>query len=48
MNYTDQQEINNIEVVEPEILSCGSATEVCDPEDLFDVIEQCKICGRCV
>lgn len=50
------QEINNIKVVEPEILTenkkelqCESRVDkVCDPESLFEMIETCKICGRCV
>lgn len=31
-----------------EKLDCENAIRVCDPENWFDVIEQCKICGRCV
>lgn len=42
------EEINEIEVIEPIEMVCGSATQVCYPEDLFDTIEICKCCGRCV
>lgn len=40
--------INEIEVQEPIDLVCNSATRVCYPESYFDMIEQCKSCGRCV
>lgn len=46
INQKEQELINDIEVVNAE--TCGNATGVCAPEDMFDVIEQCKICGRCV
>lgn len=42
-----QELINEIEVKEASYL-CSNATRVCDPEDLFDTIEICKSCGRCV
>jgi hypothetical protein len=42
------KKINEIEMIEPIIMVCGSATQVCCPEDLFDTIEICKWCGRCV
>lgn len=39
--------IEEIEVVDPEIVACGPG-EICDPEGMFEMIESCKICGRCV
>lgn len=47
ISLEDQQEINEIEVNEPTEI-CGDVTRVCDPENWFDIIEQCKICARCV
>lgn len=44
----ENTEINEIEVREPEILVCGSATTVCYPEEFFERIEMCRLCGRCV
>lgn len=41
------KKVEEIEVVEPEILGCD-AVRVCYPEPLFDIIETCKMCGRCV
>ncbi|WP_295093700.1 hypothetical protein [uncultured Flavobacterium sp.] len=43
----NQEEINEIEVKAATII-CGDVTRVCDPENWFDIIEQCKICARCV
>lgn len=43
---SEQKAINEIEVVDP--VQCRNAIRVCDPECYFDMIEQCKICGRCV
>lgn len=48
INETEQDAANEIEVVAAENIVCGSATRVCDPESFFEMIEQCKICGRCV
>lgn len=42
-----EKPVEEIEVVDAEIVSCN-AVKLCDPEDLFDIIEQCKICGRCI
>lgn len=42
----EQELLNKIEVVDPE--TCTNATRVCDPESYFDMIEQCKICGKCI
>jgi hypothetical protein len=39
---------NEIEVKKPILLECSNAVRVCDPESFFEMIEQCKICGRCV
>lgn len=39
--------VEDLEVIDPVILSCD-AVRVCFPEPLFDIIETCKICGRCV
>ena len=44
----NNEEINEIEVVAPSELVCGDVSRVCEPEYLFEMIEQCKICGRCV
>lgn len=46
-----QELINEIEVVQAEISkpeTCRNVTRLCDPESMFEMIEQCKICGRCV
>lgn len=44
----EQKKINEIPVIDPVNQKCvGDILRVCDPEDFFDVIEQCKICGRC-
>ncbi|MHC0441583.1 hypothetical protein [Flavobacterium sp. 3-210] len=43
ISEAEQKVINEIEV--KDTLICGSVTRVCDPEDMFDVVEQCKICG---
>lgn len=46
LTESEQKAISEIEVVDP--LNCGSVLRVCDPESYFEMIEQCKICGRCV
>lgn len=43
-----EKPVEEIEVVDPKIESGCNAVRLCDPEDLFDIIEQCKICGRCI
>jgi hypothetical protein len=46
-----QSKINEINVVNPVVSNpetCGDVTRVCDPENYFDMIEQCKLCGKCV
>lgn len=43
-----QEEINEIEVVGAEVVSTCDALRLCDPEEFFEMIEQCKICGRCI
>lgn len=35
-------------VKDPELIACGNIQELCDPESMFEMIEQCKICGRCI
>lgn len=48
---TEQKAINKINVIDPVVSNpetCGNATRVCDPENYFEMIEQCKICGKCV
>ncbi|SHG28480.1 hypothetical protein [Flavobacterium johnsoniae] len=48
ISIDEQKKINEIQVNEPVFEKCaGDIKRVCDPEDFFDVIEQCKICGRC-
>jgi len=42
------KDINEIEVNEPIVINCNNATRVCEPESFFEMIEQCKKCGRCV
>lgn len=44
----DPKEVNEIEIKEPIEVVCNRADRVCDPESMFEMIEQCKICGRCV
>ncbi len=46
LTEAEQKAINKIKVNDP--VTCNSATRVCYPEDVFDVIQQCKSCGRCV
>lgn len=43
-----EKTVEEIEVVDAEIVSGCNALKLCYPEDLFDIIEQCKICGRCI
>ena len=38
-------EIKEIEVVNGEVLKCPGL-KICYPEDVFDTIEQCKLCGK--
>lgn len=45
---TNNEEIKETEAVVPSDLVCGDVVRVCDPEYLFEMIEQCKICGKCV
>lgn len=40
--------VNGVELVPHNPPECGNVKRVCDPEDLFEMIEQCKICGRCI
>ena len=42
------EKAKELEVKDLEIVHCGNVQQVCDPEYLFEMIEQCKICGRCV
>jgi len=42
------KEIKEIEIKEPIEVVCNRADRVCDPESMFEMIEQCRICGRCV
>lgn len=54
MENLDQSEINNIEVLDAEILTVEMPVNgcrvdfACAPEAMFEMIETCKICGRCV
>lgn len=34
--------------VKKEMSKCSDIVKPCDPEDWFDVIEKCKICGRLI
>lgn len=44
-----QKKINQIEVKAPVVVSKScNAVRVCEPEHVFDIVEQCKKCGRCV
>lgn len=46
-----QSKINEINVIDPVVKepeTCANVTRVCDPESYFEMIEQCKICGKCV
>lgn len=47
-NKINQEAAADLEVKEPITIECQNATRVCDPEDMFEMIEQCKICGRCI
>lgn len=43
----EQKIIEDIDVVNSVVIdSCVDAVRVCDPENFFEMIEQCKICGR--
>lgn len=46
-----QSKINEINVVNPVVFNpetCGDVIRVCSPESFFEMIETCKICGKCV
>lgn len=48
---TEQAEINEINITDPvvlETLLCAQVNRVCSPESFFEMIETCKICGKCV
>lgn len=47
LNELDQEKANEIEVVFDLPEGC-EINRACDPEELFELVEQCKICGRCV
>lgn len=47
ISIEQQKVINEIDVKEAAEI-CGDVTRVCYPESYFDIIEQCKSCGRCV
>lgn len=51
ISQKQQEFINEIEVFQAEISipeTCRNATRLCDPECMFEMIEECKICGRCI
>ena len=51
ISQKQQELINEMEVVQAEISipeTCRNATRLCEPESMFEMIEQCKKCGRCV
>jgi hypothetical protein len=43
----DQERINEIEVIESRSEMC-QVNRVCYPEEYFEMIEMCKLCGRIV
>lgn len=43
-----QEEINEMEVVAPEMVTSCNALRLCVPKPLFDMIEECELCGRCL
>lgn len=47
INDIDQEVINEIEVV-PSLPKGCEVNRACYPEELFELVEQCKLCGRCV
>jgi hypothetical protein len=47
INQDDQQRINEMDVEGAEMAIC-EMHRVCDPEAFFDIVEICKMCGRCV
>lgn len=47
----EQAEINEVNVIDPvvvETLLCVQVNRVCSPESFFEMIETCKICGKCI
>ncbi len=47
ISQDEQREINEIEVKEPRVVVCQE-DKLCCPEAFFEMIEQCKLCGRCL
>jgi hypothetical protein len=47
LNKKEQDQVNEIDVIIDLPEGC-EVNRACDPEELFEMIEQCKICGRCV
>jgi hypothetical protein len=47
LNEQDQEKANEIEVVF-DLPEGYEVNRACYPEELFELVEQCKLCGRCV
>lgn len=41
-------EVNVIDLIIVEDQICTQVNRVCSPESFFEMIEQCKICGKCI
>lgn len=39
--------IKEITVIDEEVLQC-EGLNLCYPEPFFEMIEQCKLCGKCI
>lgn len=47
LNELDQEKAKEIEVIAPLPQGC-EINRACYPEELFELVEQCKLCGRCI
>lgn len=47
ISQEEQLKINEIEVKEARSAMC-QVDKACYPEEFFEMIQQCKLCGRCV
>jgi hypothetical protein len=45
-NKKTTEDIKEILVVNAEVVKCEGA-KLCYPEGYFEMIEQCKLCGKC-
>jgi hypothetical protein len=42
-----ENEIKEILVIDSEVVKC-QGLQLCYPDEFFETIEQCKLCGKCV